>query len=164
MKKNILFIIISCLILNNSIVMGAVSLEMNTSSPIIESAVFQLDFLLELPFMLTSSILNDANLTTTIKQPVKKAEKSKESNTKKDSFLFFNNSETNTKYSGRTETCKKADNSIIPALIGKETQNNIYKQRGSISWHWIFLILLAYFILLSKKGSLPWKLDYSIAV
>lgn len=89
-KRKILVLIFALLVLNNAVVIGHVEASVSLPAPVIQTAVFQLVFLVRLPFMITTNIVQENTpLLPEFRQPVKNQNTKKDSDDKKDSNFFF---------------------------------------------------------------------------
>jgi hypothetical protein len=164
--KKISLIIAACLLMDNSAFAASFEMPVDTTAPVIQTAVFQLASLVRLPFTITANLIQqEAPLAPVFSNPSngrpdKATKNGKDKNAKKDSNFFFSSQLNELKPSLKTNGAGGAAISI-----------SLDRVRGSgVLWfslifYWLgfkYIFLLACLMSLSKSN-LPWEIrDISV--
>ncbi len=161
-NKKITFIIAACLIVNNSVFAGSFEMPVDTSAPVIQTAVFQLASLVRLPFTITNNLIQQEaplapgfNKASSDRGDKGQKNSSKDQNSKKDCNFFFSSPLNEMKPNLKTDGPAKAAISVQIDLI--RSTGTLWL---SLIFYWLgfkYIFLLACLMSLSKSN-LPWEI------
>jgi hypothetical protein len=163
--RKLSFIIAACMLFNNLAFAGSIEAPEEVSSPVIETAVFQLASLVRLPFTITSALIQqESPLAPAFNKAVKGTDNGgangrKEDNAKKECG-FFSNTFNELRLTLRADAPGGTSLSLAAGM-----QDSPGTRRLSMLFLWLgfkFIFLLACLRSVSKS-SLPWEIRESCA-
>ena len=154
MKKNIVFIIISCLILKNAAFAIGIEGGIDTSCPVIQSAVFQVVSVLNMPSVIVAKVMKGMPLINESGQPLKGSAEKKSNHPRDNKCLFTTGAKEEDKSKlkavnichGIAALTKWADGYLIAA-------NKVLFS----PWETIICVIISAFLILLPRRGLPWE-------
>ena len=153
MKKNIVFTIVFCLILKNAAFAIGIEGGIDTSSPVIQSAVFEVVFIMGMPLQIVAKMMKEMPLFSETNQPLQGKSDKKENHVQDTKCLLT----LDPKEAAKSKL-KALSTSHSFAAVSKALAHNMIISNKVLYSPWdilICLFVLTFLILLPRRG-LPW--------
>ena len=153
MNKNIVFIIVSCLILKNAAFAIGIEGGIDTFCPVIQSAVFQVVSVLSMPSVMVAKVMKEMPLISGSGQPLK-GPAEKKSNHPRDTKSLF----TMGPKEGEKQKLKAVNTGHGIAALSKcadgylEAANKVFSP-----WETLICLLVSVFLILLPRRGPPWE-------
>ena len=153
MKKNIVFTIVFCLILKSSAFAIGMEAAIGASSPVIQSAVFEVISVMEMPFQAVAKLMKEMPLFNEANQPLQGKSDKKENHSQDTKCLLTLDPKEAAKPKLKAISTSHSFASISQAL----SHNMIVSSKVLYSpWDTLICMIVMTFLILLPRRGLPW--------